>query len=257
MIAIAAEAATLPLPERLAAITEPWLGTPHQDGPLGEAGGIDGDPVTRYDRFDCLTFIEEALALALAQDGVDVARVRRSLRYRGGGPASYENRRHFMLAEWIPGTVADGWLRDITPDLPGAVEATKTVTLETWRGWSRRSLFELPESRLPVGELRFHLLPLDALLEDPSVQAAIPPGAVVFTVRKLWPHLPIAISHVGLTVPAEVPTMRHATKIGTPKVKDHPLAWYLDNLQTYTNWPAEGLIVLEPVDYGPQVSRIH
>ncbi|MCB9741246.1 MAG: DUF1460 domain-containing protein [Alphaproteobacteria bacterium] len=44
------------------AISEPWLGLPYQLGPLGEAGGVDPDPVMRFDVFDCLTFIEEVLA---------------------------------------------------------------------------------------------------------------------------------------------------------------------------------------------------
>ncbi len=252
---IAASVRHLPLPERLKAITEPWLGVPYQEGPLGEAGGFDADPVTRVDAFDCLTFIEEALALALANDAVDVARVRRGLRYIDGGPPTYENRRHFMLAEWIPGNVADGWVRDATGDFPEARELTHTVTPETWAGWSRRKLFTLPDARLPVGSRTFPHLPLDALIADPTLVERIPPGSIVFTLRVVAPHLPIAITHVGLTVPAEVPTVRHATKIGSPMVKDHRLSWYVENLTVYKNWPAAGLIILEPLEYGPRRER--
>lgn len=246
----------MPLPERLGAITASWLGRPYQDGPLGEAGGPDPDPVTRVDVFDCLTFVEEALALALGHDDVDVARVRQGLRYRDGGPATYENRRHFMLAEWIPGTVADGWMRDVTPELPGAVPLRHTVTPATWAGWSKRHLFPLPDRRLPVGTLDFHHLPLQAFRDDPGLIDAIPDGAVVFTLRVVAPHIPIAITHVGLTVPADVPTVRHATKIGRAEVKDHTLAWYVANLASYKNWPAAGLIILVPIEYGPRLNRI-
>lgn len=249
----AASVHDLPLPERLGAITERWLGVPYQDGPLGEAGGFDADPVTRYDRFDCLTFVEEALALALANDAVDVARVRRALRYRDGGPPTYENRRHFMLAEWIPGTIADGWLRDATGDFPEATELTHAVTPETWSGWSRRGLFSLSDARLPVGTQTFPHLPLSAFQADPTLVERIPDGAVIFTLRVVAPHLPIAITHVGLTVPGAVPTVRHATKIGTDMVKDHRLDWYVKNLEAYKNWPAAGLIVLEPLEYGPRL----
>jgi len=252
MAALAASVRDKPLPERLGAITQAWLGVPYLDGPLGEAGGFDDDPVTRYDAFDCLTFVEEALALALGNDPVDVARVRRGLRYRDGGPATYENRRHFMLAEWIPGTVDDGWLVDATPSFPEAVALSHTVTDQTWAQWSRRSLFSLGDARLPTGTLTFSHLPLTAFAADPTLVERIPDGAVVFTLRVVAPHLPIAITHVGLTVPAVVPTVRHATKIGAPMVKDHKLAWYIDNLGNYTNWPAAGLIILVPQEYGPR-----
>jgi hypothetical protein len=252
MVQLASSVRHLPLPQRLEKITAAWLGRPYLDGPLGEAGGVDPDPVTRYDAFDCVTFVEEALALALGNDSVDVARVRRSLRYRDGGPATYLNRRHFMLAEWIPGNVADGWFRDVTPDLPGAVQLTHTVTGATWSGWARRSLFSLPDSRLPVGTIEFHHLPLQAFRDNPALIDELPVGAVIFTQRVLAPHLPIAITHVGLTVPAQVPTVRHATKIGKDEVKDHRLDWYIRNLESYKNWPAAGLIILEPLEFGPR-----
>ena len=51
-------------------------------------------------------------------------------------------------------------------------------------------------------------------------------------------------------------TMRHATKIGKAQVKDHPLDWYLQNLETYKSWPVAGLIVLEPLEYGPRPGRM-
>ncbi|MCB9761881.1 MAG: DUF1460 domain-containing protein [Alphaproteobacteria bacterium] len=234
------------------AISEPWLGRPYQLGPLGEAGGLDPDPVTRFDVFDCLTFVEEVLALALAPDPVSAQYVRMGLRYRGGSPWTYENRRHFMLAEWIPGTIAEGWMEDLTPTLPGAVQTTKDIRLETWTGWRQRPTFPLPDARLPVGELSYWYIPLDAAAE---AIPQIPPGSVVFTLRKPWAHLPIAITHVGITVPAERPTMRHASRMGRRVVRDDDLAWYADHLRTYANWPAEGLIVLRPLEFGPGVGR--
>ena len=55
-----------PLGERIKAHSESWMGRPYTDGPLGEAGGPDQDPMLRFDTFDCLTFVEEVLALSLA-----------------------------------------------------------------------------------------------------------------------------------------------------------------------------------------------
>ncbi len=243
----ARQARELPWGERVDFISEPWLGQRYLLGPLGEAGGLDDDPVTRYDAFDCLTFVEEVLALALSPTPERAHEVRMALRYRDEG-ISYENRRHFMLSEWIPGTVAQGWMRDITGDLTGAEWHDKTVTLETWLGWKRRSLFPLSDGRLPVGSMHFAVLPIEVAEQ---ALAQIPEGSLVFTVRALWDHLPIAISHVGVTVPGERPTMRHASRMGKKVVRDDSLAWYTQHVQTYVNWPTAGLIVLAPQEYGP------
>ena len=241
------------LGERIGQHSAAFLGVPYTEGPLGEAGGLDPDPLYRYDTFDCLTFVEEVMALSLANDPVSVHQVRKGLRYQSGGPSTYENRRHFMLAEWIPQTIEEGWMFDLTPELPGSVELSHSVRFETWKTWSRRSLFPLTDDRLPVGTQRFYYLPLDAA--EAAVNR-IPAGAVIFTLRKPLDHIPIAITHVGLTVPADKPTMRHATKMGEGGVRDDSLVWYINHLRTYTNWPVAGLVVLMPQDQGPKASRI-
>jgi hypothetical protein len=236
-VAASARAARgLPLGERVKAITDPWIGRPYAIGVLGEADPIDPDPLTRYDVFDCLTFVEEALALALAPDPVSAHRVRVGLRYRGGAPITYENRKHFMLAEWIPQNIAEGWIEDITPNLPGATEVTKVVTAETWRRWGRRSLFDLPDERLPVGTLRFWYVPLSRVAE---ALAVTPDGAVVFEMRVPRDWIPITLTHVSLKVPAPTPTLRHVAR-----------------LQGYSNWPAAGVVVVMPREFGPHLGRL-
>ena len=244
---------TLSIGDRLKIHSDDWVGLPYGEGSFGEGGGVDSDPMIRRDMFDCLTMVEEALALSLAHDPVAVQRVRMGLRYRNGGPATYENRRHFMLAEWIPGTIEDGWMRDITSEFAGAVSMEWRVTADTWANWSRRGLFSLTDDRLPTGSQTVTYLPIEA------AQAAIneiPEGAIIFTLREPFPHLPIAITHVGMTIPGEDPTVRHATKIGDDMVRDHPLLWYLQHLETYVNWPAAGIIILMPQDYGPRRTHL-
>ncbi len=240
---------TLSIGERLMLHSDDWVGLPYGEGAFGEGGGEDSDPMIRRDMFDCLTMIEEALALSLAHDPVAVHRVRMGLRYRNGGPATYENRRHFMLSEWIPGNIEDGWMRDITGEYPGAITVERRVTDDTWSNWSRRGLFSLSDDRLPTGSQTVTYLPVAAA--QASVNE-IPEGAIIFTLREIYPHLPIAITHVGMTIPGENPTIRHATKIGEDMVRDHPLLWYLQHLETYVNWPAAGVIILMPQDYGPR-----
>ena len=233
----------------MAAISEPWLGRPYTVGPLGELSGVDADPLIRYDTFDCLTFIEEVFALALAPDLLSAQEVRLSLRYRGDHTPTYENRRHFMLAEWIPGVVAEGWFTDITADFDGAVEVRREVTEASWAGWWGRDALPLPGERLPVGPQRFWYLPLDEALAQ---LGEIPDGTVVFFLRQPVDHIPIAITHVGVLVPSEREALlRHASKL-RGALRDEPLRSYLIEQRAYTKWPLVGLILLAPQDYGPR-----
>ena len=131
-----------PLGERIKMHSDPWVGSPYTSGPLGEGSGHDPDPMVRYDTFDCLTFVEEVLALSLAPDPVSTHEVRLALRYSNPESPSYSNRRHFMLAQWIPELVEAGWVEDITPQFEGAVYLQREVLPSTWQGWSKRKEFD-------------------------------------------------------------------------------------------------------------------
>lgn len=242
----------LPVADRLDVMTRGWRGQPYVIGPLGEGAPPDDDPPVRFDAFDCLTFVEEALAQALGNDPGDSAWVRNALRYGVGAPLTYEARRHFMLAEWIPNAVASGLLHDVTGDLPGAVQFRKEVTAVTWARWGRRALFNLPDARLPIGVLAGSLWPLEAARE---YSADLPVGSVVFVVRELRDAIPIAITHVGLVLDGGKPVLRHASRRGRAEVRDEPLARYLDGLTAYPGWPVAGVIVLQTRERIPRRLR--
>jgi hypothetical protein len=203
----------------------------------------------RYDTFDCLTFVEEVLALSLASDPVSTQDVRLALRYSNPKSPSYSNRRHFMLAQWIPELVEAGWIEDITPQFDGAMYLQREVLPNTWQNWSKRSDFELTDNDLPVGVQQFWYLPIEDALQ---VASAIPDGTIVFTLRQPLAHIPIAVTHVGVMIPGDQPTMRHATKMGSSTLRDHSLRWYLEHLKSYKNWPAIGVILLRPLEFGPR-----
>src|SRR5690242_633503 len=56
-----------PLTKRLLSNSERFLGVPYLASPLGEGEGFDADPTLRFDAVDCLTFVEETIALSLSQ----------------------------------------------------------------------------------------------------------------------------------------------------------------------------------------------
>ncbi len=243
----------LPIGARMKAVTDPLLGVPYKLDGLGEGDGWDPDPLARYDAFDCIGFVEEALALAMAGDPVHAADVRNRLRY-GAGPIDYAHRRHFMELQWIPGNVADGFVVDTTAKYGATMHMEREITPDTWKRWHKRSAFHLTDDELPNGTMKLDVLPLATAL---TAVAALPDGAIVLTVRKDV-GTPVWISHTGFVVhDAEGHVMqRNASRRAGMSVIDEDLATYVHHLQTYTKWPSAGIAILEPVDPWPRRSAL-
>ena len=79
-----------------------FLGATYAESPLGEGQGaeIDADPLWRFDAFDCVTFVETALALSTAGTQEDFEKAMNAIRYRNG-EVSFLARNHFMNPDWI------------------------------------------------------------------------------------------------------------------------------------------------------------
>lgn len=258
VIARVRDARTRPLGERLELASRSFLGLPYLNDAAGEGLGVDPDPPSRYDAFDCLTFVEEVLGLTLAGDPLYAPAVRDALRY-AGAPA-YDHRRHFMEAQWIPDAIRNGLLEDITARVGHARDLRKDVTPEVWKRWRRRGLFTLPDSVLPLGEWALSYLDLAEAVE---AVPRIPAGALVITLREERAWSPVVVTHISMVVPAPEGSapdaelrMRHATRMGRQTVRDDRLGWYAAHLRDYVNWPALGITVLLPREQGPRISAL-
>jgi hypothetical protein len=252
--AAARASAHFALPDRMKAVSEPFLDVPYLVDGHGEGVEPDIDPPARYDVFDCVTFVEEVLALAFAGDPVSAPMYRNALRYADGVP-EYGRRHHFMMAEWIPANIEAGFLVDITSSLGETHRIVKTVERKTWSNWQGTRQFKHSLGELPVGTYGLNVLSLDAAA---AAADQFPPGAIVLTVRQPHDWKPIIVSHVGFIIPTDegIPTtMRHATKMAGSKVRDHYLGWYIERLRWFKR-PVEGISVLMPIDQGPRISRL-
>ena len=111
--------------ERIEWLTDVFVDeeTPYLDGSLGE--GLEGRysqrPLYRFDGFNCTTFIETVLALALTEPSdftttiADFDAFMKAIRYEDGQVA-FLTRNHFPSADWVPNNVATGLLSDVTDD---------------------------------------------------------------------------------------------------------------------------------------------
>jgi hypothetical protein len=249
VIRAAVEARFRPLAERMEVVSRPFLRRPYAIDPIGEGEGIDPDPPARYDAFDCLTVVEETLALALAGDPLHAGMIRQALRYGDAAP-TYANRRHFMELQWIPGNIRDGWLTDTTRSYAETKRQEKDVTATTWKTWNKRSLFKLADEQLPTGHIALDVIPLDTAI---AIADQLRPGSLVLTVRSN-PRGPIWTSHLGFVVSPGV--IRNASKRGHMRVVDERMVSYFAALKTYGSGVVAGITVLEPVEQDPRAGRV-
>jgi hypothetical protein len=240
--------------ERVVKASEAFLGTPYKLGCLGEGKGRDPDPIVRYDQVDCVTFVEEVLALTRATSAQNATDVLQQIRYRGND-ISYEDRNHYMEATWVPANTRKGFVRDITAEIAGAdtVYDTRTVTLDMWHQRTVGRELELPDDKAPVGTFKMALLPPDKVAAHAE---QIPAGTIMMVAHRSGPEDPNRISHLGLVIHTDHgPMVRHASSL-QHKVVDEPLVGFAQRFtEAYKKWPVSGFVLLQPLGSPAQASR--
>ncbi len=218
------------------------LGAKYVVSPLGEGEGYDPDPRYRTDAFDCLTFVETAIAMTIAPGAVE--KTLDTIRYEGD-TISYGERNHVMEAQWLPNNVKKGVLRDVTRQYGGdsVVTVKKVLGDEQWEAKEGKGL-KLDREHQARGEFSIDVIPARVALE--KLKAA-PEGTVVVVVRADRPRLVTRISHVGFLLQKKKgPHMRHASRT-FGHVVDEALASYLDRNLSFAKWTVEGFALFEVV----------
>ena len=234
--------AQTPVPQRLLEISAGFLGTPYAFSPLGEGEGADADPLFRWEAVDCLTFVETAMALSLAQTWEEVLPLLNDIRYEKGKP-SYEARNHIMEAQWLPFNLKKGYLKSIAASLPkGHIKQThKRLTAQTWEFPEGRSL-KLPSGARPLGRFELEMIPVAQAL---PLFSKLPEGSLIVFIRADSPRLITRVRHLGLLVHGPGgPMLRHASRT-FKKVVDEPIERYIRRNLAHANWTIEGVAVYE------------
>jgi hypothetical protein len=235
---------------RAVASTRPLLGAPYVASPLGEGegAGADADPRFRLDAFDCMTFVETAVALGSAATLAEAARALDDVRYAGA--PSLAGRNHEVLSQWIPSNVARGWIADVGAAVGGA-RARREAKAFSKASWAAvraagRAIPGLPRSRLPTGVFELDVV---AAEDVPAVADRLPEGAIAFVVRVDAPERATRITHAGLVVrgPRGEVRVRHATSSkGIARVIEEPIARFVRREErAYPRWPVAGLAFFE------------
>jgi hypothetical protein len=236
------------LVDRFVAASALLLGTPYVNGPLGEgdAGGPDPEPRFDLERADCVTYLEESLALALTapKSDDDYIPILDAIRYRDG-QVSFPSRNHFTALDWVP---ANAWLLE---DVTAKVAKGRTTSIQ--KTIDRASFLRQhgAEPRPGVDEaaqLRLDALQLGGIA---AADSALRSGDLVLWVSK---KEGIDIAHTGMIVRDAQGTLihRHASSKAGMAV-DEPLLDYAARAASFS----DGIVVLrlKPDAEPPQSSR--
>lgn len=193
------------LSERIDILSRLSLGTPYHSSPLGEGprAECEAQPRLNLRQVDCMTFVEQTLALGLSRRWSEVLPTLDRIRYRDGA-VGIDTRNHFVILDWLPNN------RDLVEDLTQridhqAVRLRKMISradLFRRRGWpehGQRGPQLVETSYIPVGRIR-------------RIMDRIPAVSIAFIVKD---RTNLIVTHLGFVVLDDEDNrmLRHASKI--------------------------------------------
>lgn len=203
--------------QRVVKLARQSVGQPYRLGLLGEFPFElhDSDPLYCLSASDCVTFVEQTFAMALAGDWPFFVQTLQRIRYRDG-VIGLRSRNHFMEADW---NVNNAWLfEDVTATLGGRAEVKPMQTrIDRAALLARHGV----SADVPIQVWEDSYVPRKCL---PAAWSALRDGDLVEIVKgnDEWQY----VSHVGIVLHDSVgrPTIIHATP---PAVREESLEDYL------------------------------
>ncbi|MDF1677174.1 MAG: DUF1460 domain-containing protein [Legionellaceae bacterium] len=254
-----------PMPTRLNQISRAFLHKPYKSNALGEGANAtyDQGPLYRVDAFDCETYVDTVVAIALASNMNSFTQCIKQIRYKNG-QVDFVTRNHFASLDWNLNNEKAGILKDITQSLvdphnqPVAKMATTTINKPLWYAKLPENRIRLPNTsakaqkkqhealkhegaRLKATTVSTPYIPLTTLFDEKgrpnhALFHQIPNGAIIEIVRPDWQLKEkvgsnLNISHMGFVFRKNGQLrFRHASTI-KKKVSDMSLIHYLKEVR--------------------------
>lgn len=233
---------------RIEKISEKYLDYPYLIDPLGEDNGYDSDPLFRFDGFDCVTYVETVLALAVSINQNDFQNIINEIRYKNG-QVNFVLRNHFTSIDWNMNNQNNGILSDVTRTLFGNYSRT-SETLINKSAWFEKVHKMKVNSKSKISKLDY--LPLSFILQKPELLLKIKSGSIINIVRPNWQLADkigtnLDISHQGFVILKDdgIHYFRHAS-VSEKKVTEEPLFNYLNRMKSVKT--IGGINVLQVLD---------
>ncbi|MGN0929598.1 MAG: N-acetylmuramoyl-L-alanine amidase-like domain-containing protein [Alphaproteobacteria bacterium] len=220
-------------------VSAKFLGAPYVRNPLGEGIGIDKDPIFRFDKFDCLTFVETMLALGLSNNKEEFEDIIKKIRYKDG-EVSIETRNHFVNPDWIKNN--SDIVEDITKRIAKKINKDVSVSIinldrKTWFKKNYNIDVAIDEEQASLDYIDFETL----LSNEREIINSIKEPVIVNIVInkpefKQMYGTEINTSHIGFVIPKDGSlTLRHASYY-KEKVVDENFFNYIKMLKKYPKY---------------------
>lgn len=251
--------------ERIDWISAQFMGKTYELGALGEGPKARYDQFPRYrvDAFDCDTYVNTVLSLAMANSLSSFQQCIKFTRYENG-IISYVHRNHFTSIDWNKNNQNRGVLKDITPSIknkqhkPVAQYANALIEKANWYAHKSPSTIRLQSNTNEVQKKRLAELkakgailkatqskipyvPLTVLFLDgntPNIYLfdQIPNGAIIEIIRPNWNlrqqiGTNLNVSHLGFAIRSKGQLYFRQASSQQSKVIDVPLIEYLKEAQ--------------------------
>ena len=209
---------------RIEFLSQLFLGKPYIANPQGEGinAEFDSAPLFRFDGFDCVTYVNNILALALTGDVDSFQKKLVQINYYDAVPR-YENRFHFTSLDWNPQNQKNEMMRDITGDIldqrkvPLVLLAEGEIDKPNWflkkaesESADRAALLKKYASRCKKENARIAYLPLNKLFDENKkpcifIFDQIPDVSIIEIVRPNWNlkdkiGTNLHVSHMGFCI---------------------------------------------------------
>jgi hypothetical protein len=218
---------TLPLGAAVARVGRRFVGAPYRPGTLDPPG--PETLVVNLREFDCVTFVENALALARTARAADPSfstftRELERLRYRGGLRSGYSSRLHYF-SEWLRDN-ADRGLLELRTEALGGVRDDEPIDFMTEHSEAYRQLADAEvRAQIAAIERRLSAAPRFVLGEDriEAAEAGIREGDVIAATSTL---AGLDVAHTGIAVEVDGRIhLMHAPLVGdSVQISEEPLA---------------------------------
>ena len=238
--------ASLPVGGIVAAIGESFIGTPYVAHSLETEG--EEHLVVNLRGFDCLTFVENALALArCVRSGTTTYEKFRTqlthIRYSSGIINGYPSRLHYFT-DWIADNARKKVIRDITVEA-GGTEYRKVINfMSSHRASYRQLADDATLNAIKEAETRISSAPLYRVTRErlPAAQRTLRSGDIIGTVTSMEG---MDIAHTGMVMlTGETPRFLHAPLSGAKVVLSAgDLAAYVQGIRSNT-----GVVVARPLE---------
>jgi hypothetical protein len=262
------------LNDRIISLSGHFLGRPYFLGPAGEGedGDLDQKPLSTWELFDCVTYVEAVMALAMINPRSRTNSINLEMYYENikqikyhSDEISFLTRNHFTELDWIPHLNRVGILKDITKSiyffaptqykiidkhqwfmqktlkdlyLPQMSDEEKIEALNNFK--DRVVDLNLQPQKVGLKYIPFKMLKLS------RIQSRLPKVSIFSLIRDNHPtnpNIPVMVSHQGLLirkVNGEL-YIRHASTSGTKTVMDVALNEYIEMRFKDAPWTSLGL----------------